>query len=97
MPSNNAWNGKWSGDHEYYAIVRSFGKRNSILAQEILKKGYFSYAFGDGWVAAISVHAVTLAQAAAARKKSRGFCGYDWMVDSIISDLTIIAPSERKK
>ena len=56
MPSNNAWNGKWSGDREYYAKVKSFDR--SSRAQEILDIGYFTYAFGDGWVAAIKVHEV---------------------------------------
>jgi len=86
MPNNNSWNGKWSGDGRFYAIVKNFGKtqKANVKAQEILDTGYFSYNFGDGWCAGISVTKVDAKESAKTRRKSLGFCGYDWMVESII-------------
>lgn len=87
MPGVNSWNGKWSGEGRDYTIIRSFGtsKASKEKAESILKRGYFSYSFGDGWRAAVSVRKVEPYQAKKLRKTSAGFCGYDWMVDSIIS------------
>lgn len=81
MPSNNAWNGKWTGEKNYYALVRNIPKDK---VSEILSKERYSYSFGDGWVAKISVRHVKAKEAAVIRRKSRGFCGYDWMVSSIV-------------
>lgn len=80
MPGNNSWNGKWSGDGKCFVIVKSFRKMPAEL-----KIGYHTYDFGDGWSAAISVREVDKGTAAMLRKKSQGFCGYDWMVSSLIS------------
>ncbi len=81
MPNNNSWNGKWSGEKDYYAIVESI--RDKVKAQELLDKGYWYYNFGDGWGAGVSVKEVTATEAKKTRKKSIGFCGYNWMVRSI--------------
>ena len=81
MPSNNSWNGKWSGEESLYALVRSY--RDKAVAQKILDAGYQSYSFGDGWRAAIESKEIGASTAEKVRKKSNGFCGYDWMVDSI--------------
>lgn len=82
MPNNNSWNGKWTGDSVFYARTRTFSKKAN--AQQILDKGYFSYNFGDGWRTAIDVTKVTSAQAKKINKNTKGFCGYEWMIDSII-------------
>jgi hypothetical protein len=78
MPGANSWNGKWSGDGKCYAIVRSYRK-------PMFKLGYYSYSFGDGWRAAVTVRECSPAAARKLRKQSRGFCGYDWMVDRIVN------------
>lgn len=95
MPSNNSWNGKWTGDDVLYVIVRSSGrsKRAQAKDQEILDKGDFSYSFGDGWVAGIKVKEVDSREAARLRKQSKGFRGYDWMVDNIQRHLSIREPA----
>lgn len=82
MPSNNSWNGKWSGERNLYARVVNVG---NPTAKEIVEKGYFRYDFGDGWSAGVSVKQVDGKEARRIRKKSRGFCGYDWMIESIRS------------
>lgn len=98
MPSNNAWNGKWGSEGEFYAKIINFGKtqKAETKAQAILDEGYFRYSFGDGWVAGVSVKKVAAKEAGKIRRKSKGFCGYDWMVDSIRQDQRIIPPSERR-
>ena len=88
MPGNNAWNGKWSGEGRCYVIVR--GLRSPP------KLGYYSYSFGDGWRAAVTVREVSSSAAAKLRKQSAGFCGYDWMVDSIINEGDIYGPTKKK-
>ncbi len=81
MPGVNSWNGKWSGDEKLYAVVKTF---REVPAREILDKRRFSYSFGDGWIAAVTVAEVDKAAARRIKKLSAGFCGYDWMIDSII-------------
>ena len=85
MPSNNAWNGKWTGESNRYVRVRNFGRTKKGIehAQKILENPHYRYSFGDGWVAEVSVNEVTAKEAGRLRKRSQGFCGYDWMIDSI--------------
>jgi len=98
MPNNNAWNGKWTGEDNLYVLVRSFNTKNSkAIAMCILEKGYFQYSFGDGWVAAVSVDEIDSKEAMRLKRKSQGFCGYNWMVDSIIDFLEILPSDERKR
>lgn len=96
MPSNNAWNNKWSGEGNLYAVVRR-EPHDRALAKEILEKGSFSYNFGDGWVAPVAVEKIDGRKAASVRKKSRGFCGYDWMVDEITKLGRIRPLAERRE
>lgn len=74
MPSNNAWNGKWSGAENRYTIAKTVTEKT---AKRI--KDYYSYAFGDGWVAGITVR-----KARPREKVSGKFCGYNWMADEIV-------------
>lgn len=95
MPSNNSWDGRWSGQDDVYVVVRRFSKMPEVDGKQ-LAGGRFSYSFGDGWVAAVTVRVVTSAAAAKLRKQSKGFCGYNWMIDSILSYGKIYAdPPER--
>lgn len=79
MPSNNSWNGKWSGEERIHAIIKSFRDGSPILGL-IPDRKRSTYSFGDGWVAAVEVRHVDLAEAKRLKKASSGFCGYDWMV-----------------
>lgn len=91
MPNVNSWNGKWSGRDNYYAIVKSSGLSQKSIEkfENILKQEYFYYNFGDGWGAGVSVKKVEGPEIRKIKAKSRGFCGYDWMVESILSNGTI--------
>lgn len=84
MPGVNSWNGQWSGAQKCYAIVRSFQGKQAIKMKSICEKGYFTFAFSDGWRAAVSVGEVSRSEAARLRRHSAGFNGYDWMVKDII-------------
>ena len=88
MPGVSSWNGRWSGERNYYAIIKNLGRSQKAdkKAQSILDGGYYSYDFGDGWRAAIKVKKVDTKEAARIRRKSKGFCGYDWMVDEILEN-----------
>lgn len=81
MPNAGSWNGKWSGEGEEYTVKR---KVKIEIAKDLINKR-FSYNFGDGWVAGIKV---TLANYK--EKVTNKFCGYKWMVDSIIKNKKII-------
>ncbi len=93
MPNVKSWNGRWSGESNLYAKVVSFGHSRGAMAKakEMVKKGYYHYNFGDGWSAGISVREVNAKEAAIIECKSNGFCGYDWMIQSI-REIGIIKP-----
>lgn len=75
MPSNNSWNGKWSGAENKYTVAKTVTEKTAKRITGV----YYTYAFGDGWVAGVTV------RKAKPREKASGkFCGYNWMVDSII-------------
>ena len=80
MPGRGSWNGKWSGKKDRHIIIRSVDDQKA----ESLNGRLFYYKWPDGWTACVAVSDVDSKEAARLKKKSRGFCGYDWMVDSII-------------
>lgn len=98
MPSNNSWNGRWSGDERVHCVLENFrGKKQEAKAAEIVAKSPYFYEFGDGWCAKIEVKQVDRAEAAKLRRKSAGFNGYDWMVRTIVYYGEIIAESDLPK
>lgn len=52
----------------------------------------FTYRWEDGWCAHIEAKLVETKEKTAILRKSRGFAGYDWMVDSILSKGIIEVP-----
>jgi len=92
MPNVGSWNGKWTGESNLYARVFNFTNRYGTSkaakdkAHSILAEGNYHYNFGDGWSANVEVKAVSASEATKIRKESKGFCGYDWMIDSILQD-----------
>lgn len=81
MPRRGSWNGGWSGAERYYAIVQAF---KAATAEKILAGGPYGYHWSDGWGANVTVTETTGAGARGIRKKSNGFCGYEWMIESIV-------------
>ena len=109
MPSNSAWNGKWSGISKFYVKTHNFGtsKKGVIRAKTLLnvktpqwesqpESGYYSYNFGDGWRAGIAVYIIDSKIATRLQRQSDGFCGYDWMVDNLITYGEILTSEQCK-
>lgn len=94
MSGVGSWNGKWTGAENLYCKVINFkqqyGKKAAELTERILSNRIYYYNFGDGWEAAITVEAVNAKKAAKLRRDSKDFCGYDWMIDSIIQHGKIV-------
>jgi len=92
MPNCGSWNGRWSGEGRPYARIRKFGrsKATNEKAAKILAECSYYYNFGDGWGERVSVREVTAVEAAKIERSSAGFCGYDWMIESIIRDGEIL-------
>ena len=81
FPRINTWNNRWSGEGKRYLCI----KCNNNVPKEVVGKSYY-YDFGDGWAANIEVSKINCREADKLRKKSAGFYGYDWMIDSIIKN-----------
>jgi hypothetical protein len=97
MPRNNSWNGRWSGQERRYVKVVNVGSSAKAIAKyKALCDKRHSYNFGDGWVAAIDVSEVDAAEARKLRKASVGFCGYEWMIESLRRDGAIYGPTQPK-
>lgn len=101
MPGVNSWNGRWSGEEHLYCISRGFP--SSKAGQERVKKFMgeseekaFGHNFGDGWRARVTARIVRGVDAKRMLKKSKGFCGYDWMVDSIVRHGAIYAEEPKE-
>ena len=91
MPGSPSWNGKWSGENDLYVQTRSFTTNaQKEVAHRIIAKGYYTYSWSDGWRAAIDVRQVSSVEAKRLNKTSKGFCNYEWMIDSIIKNNEII-------
>lgn len=98
MPGRASWDGRWSGESNLYVIVKTFRtKAGRKKAEELLIQGCYPYRWDDGWAARIDVREVDSKTARKLRKHSAGFCGYEWMVDSILRHDCILAPSDVKK
>ena len=80
MPNAGSWNGKWTGEGRLYARVKKLKKEEETR----LDGKSFRYCWDDGWTACICCEKVDAKEAAKIRKKSVGFMGYEWMIDSII-------------
>lgn len=91
MPGRGSWNGRWSGEKNRHIITktdRQIGKKKC----EELDGRSFCYRWDDGWTACVSCRIVDRKEAASLKKQNKGFCGYGWMVDSIIRRGKIINP-----
>lgn len=99
MPNIGSWNGKWTGEGNLYARVSSFvnSKKANEKAQKILDGGYYHYNFGDGWSAGITVKKIDDKEARKIKKHTKGFYGYEWMIDSIKDYGEILNTNQRKE
>lgn len=79
MPNKGSWNRKWS--QEGQCFVRCYPERT--VPKEYWGQSYY-YSWDDGWTACVSVTQMQAKDARKLEQKSKGFCGYDWMISSII-------------
>lgn len=89
MPGKGSWNNQWSGEDKLYV---EFRKDNQVSKEYIGQS--FTYRWSDGWVASITVKQIDSKEATKMKRKSAGFCQYDWMIDSIIDHGKIIIPED---
>lgn len=88
MPSTSSCN--WTGSYKNYVVV------SKVKNDKVIEPSY-TYSFGDGWVAQVKTQTVTRQDAQALRRTSDGFCGYDWMIDSILTHGSIRHPYTLKE
>lgn len=81
MPNVGSWNGKWTGDQCLY--VRTMDERK--VPKELWGKSFY-YLLEDEWAACVSVERMSAKDAVKLERKSKGFCGYDWMIETLVKD-----------
>ncbi len=95
MPGVGSWNGKWSGESTLYAVVEDFKTLKRLAkASAVLERRPYFYRWDDGWCARIDVRQVDNAEARKLKQESKGFCGYEWMIVSILERGKILADHE---
>ena len=92
MPHVASWNGKWSGEGSRYIRTRD----ERTVPKEYWGKS-FDYRWEDGWGACVSVKRMPASEARKLERMSAGFCGYDWMINSIIKRGYIVSDSDLRK
>lgn len=92
MPNVGSWNGRWSREKDLH--VKFVRMTKDRLAETGLEEGNYGYNFGDGWFANVQVFKVSGEERRELNKRSKGFAGYDWMIDSIIEHGRIITDDE---
>ena len=92
MPGKGSWNGKWSQEGQCFA--RIYDQRK--VPKEYWNKSFF-YRWDDGWEACVTVTQMPASEARKIERRSEGFCGYDWMIESIIQCGAIYTREEREK
>lgn len=86
------WDGTWSGADKVFVRRRL----DSVVPASVVGR-VFIYEWDDGWSVRISVEKVSAVEAIGIAKQSKGFCGYDWMIDSIIKYGEILDERGRAK
>jgi hypothetical protein len=80
MPNRGSWNGRWSGESSKYTKAISVAPKKV----EALLGNYY-YRWDDGWGANVEIRI-----AKPREKVTNRFCGYEWMVDSILKNGSIV-------
>lgn len=82
MPNVGSWNGKWSGQGRNYVLYQNLSdaKCEELAIGAEGRRWY--HRWDDGWGAGINARVMDKGER---KPKSDGFCGYEWMVDNILS------------
>jgi hypothetical protein len=83
MPARGSWDNKWYGEGRHFAVIKTMTDANAakLMGSETAETRYWTYAWNDGWCAGITARVMLHGER---KKKSAGFCDYDWMIDNII-------------
>ena len=81
MPNVGSWNRKWSQEGTLFCRVR----KEREVPKELWGKEFY-HRWDDGWTACVSVERVPARDARKLEKESKGFCGYDWMIRTLVKD-----------
>jgi len=82
MPNIGSWNGKWTGEGNLYCRTRTY-KNDEEKLKKVLLENYHHYNFGDGWSAGVTISEITSDEKRKYNKATKGFYGYEWMIDEI--------------
>lgn len=85
VPRAGSYNGKWSQADKRHILVRDVPITRYRYKYSDFDNKTWTYNFGDGWVASIKCTVCDRYVASEYRKISGDFCGYEWMVDSILN------------
>lgn len=101
MPNCGSWDGKWTGSKDYHFKLLSMSEHAYKEAYKKYKHLYngnsWHYSWNDGWGAEVRVTLIEAKDKKRFKKMSVGFCGYDWMIDSIIEVNEIMISSTLKE
>jgi len=84
---------------KFYVIAKEFNSNSDKLKADIITfRKNFYYEFNNGLEVKISVIKLRCrVDFFKVKAESKGFCGYDWMVTSIIKNLKILQPQEEEE
>jgi hypothetical protein len=81
MPNVGSWNNRWTQSDKLFIRTRP----ERTVPKEYWEKSFF-YHWDDGWTACVTTFRLSATEARKLEKRSDGFCGYDWMINSIIKN-----------
>lgn len=100
MPNVASWNGRWSGEGKKYYVVRKAYSHEAKRIKELIGEKQsvsWYYRWEDGWGANVSLEIIDAAEGRKRRKITAGFCGYEWMIESILKYNRIFAKHQEPK
>lgn len=85
MPNSGSWNGAWSGEGRGHYYFKDFPPVSFEKKYKEKVIGSWYYSWDDGWTACITSRVIDGQELRRLRKNNCGFCGYEWMVRSILA------------
>lgn len=84
MPNPPTWNGHWKGENDKHTKAIAVDDKDFAKLPDIINQNFY-YRWNDGWTALIKV-SVTYDYLEKEKfvRGSKGFCGYDWMIKTLM-------------
>ena len=86
MPNVGSWNGQWTGSGNPYLRFRKLPKKEAIEFMDGKEQHNYHYSWNDGWGANVEVKIISSKEKRKLQKITKGFSGYEWMIDSILKN-----------